>query len=535
MRLAENLISLTSLRRWLLTFAVLLSPHVHALGLGEIRVDSNLGQPLRASIPLAEAGGVDLIDLKARMAGAEEYRKSGLQFPEGVKFRLRVTQEGGHAPQIEISSSRSLNEPFLELLVELSSPAGKLSKSYTVLLDPAPDLIEMPRAEVAPEATAIAAPERPQASVSAVAPPVGMPHKSVVKSPRAPAVRVVSPRKQKTSRTAGALSAELGQHTQGDIKTKVTQFGKLSLTLSTSLTISKNAPGLPLSAPENADAVQEELIAREKTLSELNAQIAEMKEVIKALQGRLGIQPVSGVALDDEWAAAASAAGASEAASSIVVSAAVPVVSAVPAAAAVSLTERKWLKPLIGGGLILVALGVAVFWYHRRQGDYQWYEGPFDELPENESVTETIDPPTSSTVPQEKPPASAKPVDVGSISSKLIVKQELLGETSMKVPAYQKQKLESNVPPEYDMLEEADVYLRFGHDKLAEEVLLEAIGINPNNPHAYLTLLGIYASRNDASIFFTWAQKVKVLGDAKAWLEVCEMGHKLEPDNPFYH
>jgi hypothetical protein len=214
------------------------------------------------------------------------------------------------------------------------------------------------------------------------------------------------------------------------------------------------------------------------------------------------------------------------------------VVSAVPVATPeVRLVERNWVKPVIGGLLIAVVLGLVVFWYRRRQQAYEWYEGPFDEPMEGaDSMTEAVqitsEPANNVGSTSGKMPQA---VDIGSVSGKMIVKQELIGDTSMKIPAYQKQKIESNVPPEYDMLEEADVYLRFGHDKLAEEVLLEAIQVNPNNPHAYLTLLGIYVSREDTSAFFTWAQKVKALGDAKAWKEVTEMGLKLEPANPFYH
>jgi tetratricopeptide repeat protein len=77
-------------------------------------------------------------------------------------------------------------------------------------------------------------------------------------------------------------------------------------------------------------------------------------------------------------------------------------------------------------------------------------------------------------------------------------------EKSMKTPAYVEQKTQSILPPEYETLEEADIYLRFGHDKLAEEALREAIKINPGNPQAYLTLLRICFSRKDSALFLLW-------------------------------
>ena len=92
----------------------------------------------------------------------------------------------------------------------------------------------------------------------------------------------------------------------------------------------------------------------------------------------------------------------------------------------------------------------------------------------------------------------------------------------------------SLLPPEYEMLEEADIYLRFGHDKLAEEALKEAIKINPENSQAYLTLLRIYFSREDNDSFYESAKRVKAIGDIGAWMKVAEMGRKLDENNALY-
>ena len=95
--------------------------------------------------------------------------------------------------------------------------------------------------------------------------------------------------------------------------------------------------------------------------------------------------------------------------------------------------------------------------------------------------------------------------------------------------------MQSILPPEYEMLEEADIYLRFGHDKLAEEALREAIKLNPHNPQTYLTLLRILFAREDSSTFLDVAKQLKSLGEQGVWQRVAEMGRNLDSSNPLYH
>ena len=104
----------------------------------------------------------------------------------------------------------------------------------------------------------------------------------------------------------------------------------------------------------------------------------------------------------------------------------------------------------------------------------------------------------------------------------------------MKIPARAAQDAQPILLPEYELLEEAEINLRFGHDKLAEEVLKEAIKINPKNPHAYLILLRIYVAREDTAAFLAVGQRLKLLGDESAWKKAAEMGRKLDPDNQLY-
>jgi pilus assembly protein FimV len=85
-----------------------------------------------------------------------------------------------------------------------------------------------------------------------------------------------------------------------------------------------------------------------------------------------------------------------------------------------------------------------------------------------------------------------------------------------------------------DPISEADLFLNFGRDAQAEEILKEALQNTPNNHQIHLKLLGIYANRKDANSFSAIAQQLKDSGDDGAWQQAVEMGRKLEPNNPTY-
>ena len=85
-----------------------------------------------------------------------------------------------------------------------------------------------------------------------------------------------------------------------------------------------------------------------------------------------------------------------------------------------------------------------------------------------------------------------------------------------------------------DPISEADLFLNFGRDAQAEEILKEALQNTPNNHQIHLKLLGIYANRKDANSFSTIARQLQDSGDDDAWQQAVAMGRKLEPNNPMY-
>ncbi|MDR6537444.1 pilus assembly protein FimV [Variovorax soli] len=87
-----------------------------------------------------------------------------------------------------------------------------------------------------------------------------------------------------------------------------------------------------------------------------------------------------------------------------------------------------------------------------------------------------------------------------------------------------------------DPVAEADVYLAYGRDLQAEEILREALRVNPERTAIHLKLLEIHAKRRDLRAYEALASEVHKLtgGAGTDWNRVVEMGKELDPGNPLY-
>jgi pilus assembly protein FimV len=87
-----------------------------------------------------------------------------------------------------------------------------------------------------------------------------------------------------------------------------------------------------------------------------------------------------------------------------------------------------------------------------------------------------------------------------------------------------------------DPVAEADVYLAYGRDLQAEEILREAMRTSPTRVAIHAKLMEIYAKRRDAKAFEVLAVDAFNLthGDGPDWAYIGEMGRELDPSNPLY-
>ena len=162
--------------------SALTSEMAYALGLGEVTLKSALNQPLVAEIELLDAKSFAPGEVVPILASAEDFNRAGVDrqyFLTDLKFTPVLRPDGKSV--IQVSSSKPVREPYLNFLVEVIWPSGRLLREYTLLLDPplyspettaavAPQLpvaAPAPRPAATPRSTS--APAKPATSVSSAA------------------------------------------------------------------------------------------------------------------------------------------------------------------------------------------------------------------------------------------------------------------------------------------------------------------------------------------------------------------------------
>ncbi len=157
-----------------LTFAVALAlgtvtVPAHALGLGDIRARSALNQEFNADIDLLSVAAGELDAVRVSLAEQKEFEKAGVERPfflTLLKFLPARLEDGSTV--IRVSSDFPVREPFLDFLVEVNWPRGRLIREYTVLLDP-PVTTRRRAPAISAAGTAVRAPAPATSSTAAVA------------------------------------------------------------------------------------------------------------------------------------------------------------------------------------------------------------------------------------------------------------------------------------------------------------------------------------------------------------------------------
>ncbi len=147
--------------------AALNAGFAQALGLGEITLHSQLDQPLNAEIRLRGMGDLDPDQIIVRLAPAADFERSGvdrLYSLTEMRFDVRPGKSGEGV--VQIRTEQPVREPYLDFLIEVRWPSGRVLREYTVLLDLPTYSAEPPPVVRAPDVTAPARSARaPRAAV----------------------------------------------------------------------------------------------------------------------------------------------------------------------------------------------------------------------------------------------------------------------------------------------------------------------------------------------------------------------------------
>lgn len=629
-----------SLKASLIAVAVATFPFAsQAAGLGSIKVLSGLGQPLRAEIQI-NATPQELQSINARIASAEAFQRANIPFSPVVPTLRTEVEQRGRGAVVKLSSSRPVNEPFVDVLLELSWSTGQLSREYTFLLDPvdvaAPKplaaRVDTPAAAPAPRAsgreaagrTTQAAPSAPAAGaeggsyrvergdtlrrIADANRPSGTSLEQMLvalfrKNPAA--FEGGNMNRLKSGAILSIPSAADAQAVDGAEARRevVAQAADFNAYRSKLASAAVERPAQPAAAEQSGggsivprveapapapgqdkvrvsrtqdgakgpandaagrlQALEEELVSRERALDEANARLSQLENNIRDLQKLLELKSQSMAQAQANAAAGApqpapaaapapapaptAAAAPAPAPTPAPAPAAAPAQAAAPAAAPVEQAaapesapapkeapkprpkpkvvpppppEPDFLESLLddpvmlaaGGGAVALLLGFVGLRVRKRRAE----------------KAATAD---SASLISEFPPESSAVFGATGGQSVDTTNSSLI-QTDFSQSGLSSIDADEGVDP----VAEADVYMAYGRDAQAEEILLDALKVDPERTAIAVKLLEIYSKRKNTKQFEVIATDLfaRTGGKGLDWEKSALMGRKLDPDNPLY-
>ena len=597
---------------------VLLAPlAADAVGLGKLTVSSGLGQPFRGEMELLAVDRAEEGSLSARLASQDVFREAKIERTAAlITLRFNIEQKKNGAWIIKLTSPQPINDPFLDMLIEVNWPSGRLLREYTVLLDPPgvmaeqqsvmavetpasktlPDEMvkatlpqsEKPRTKSASPASAKAKPAEESGSdsygpvkagqslskIASEIKPEGVSLEQMLVSlyranqqafsgnnmnrlksgqilrlPESSQVAALD--KGEAEREIRAHAADWHAYRQklaGAVETakpahedqaRQTATGKITSAV-------ENAPGtkepakdvLKLSKSENTGdkpgktVATEDAIARDKALQDANQRIAEMDKNIKDMQRLLEIRNQSMADLQKQAKPTPPQPAAAEEKKTETKPAPEKAPEPAPASVPEQATEQVKPKPkivtlqpkqpetpppsllnellgnplaLIGGALALLLGGL----FGARNIIARRKSGKADEGARGEAVA----------------------LQPGNMP------EHTLPEVSSALTDFTQSGLGGIDTNEVDPIAEAEVYMAYGRDVQAEEILREALARDPQRHEIQLKLLEIYAGRKDLGSFEALARQLYAATGGspdRDWDKAAEMGRMLDAANPLY-
>jgi pilus assembly protein FimV len=629
-------------------------PMVDAAGLGRLQVLSALGQPLRAEIEIVSLQPGEDDSLQARLATMDAFRQAGIEMSSALLDATFTIDRRGARPVIRMTTSQAVNDPFLDVLIELSWANGRLVREYTFLLDPiefkspAPTAAPAPAARPAPVPSAVPAAPAPRSDRSAPAPmpadagsakqhevkkgdtlgaialrnlPPGVTlnqmlialfranqsafirdNVNLVRAGRilnipdreaVLAIEAADARQQVQAHMAdfAEYKRKLGQAVAAAPAARVSErevAGRITAKPDApapadqkdQLKLSKADPAKP-GTPAAKAAREDDRVARERALKEAQSRVSDLEKNVADLQKLMEMKNQQMAELERKAAAKAPVAPAAppvpaakapepakeapkeapkeaqkeapkeaqkeapkeaqkEAPKEAAKEAAKVAVAQEPKAPAKDVAKKKaappkaappaetgivddamefLTDPVSGGGLAAVVLLLAGYgawqWRRKKATQSSTFQDSVLGAATGTGASSVFD--NAAAQPAATPPGAGAAVDASEAS----VSGASVG---------------GGESDEVDPIAEADVYMAYGRDAQAEEILKESISKDPNRVAVHAKLLEIYAKRKDTKSFEQTALKLKGLtgGAGPEWDTAMALGHSIDPGNGLY-
>ena len=120
----------------LMLVLMLMSTQAMALGVGKIKTLSAFNQPFEGEIALLSLEPGELDSIKVALATPEEFSRANIDrtfLLSRLKFETMLKEDGKAA--IRVFSQEAVTEPYLNFLVEVVWPKGRVVREFSVLLD----------------------------------------------------------------------------------------------------------------------------------------------------------------------------------------------------------------------------------------------------------------------------------------------------------------------------------------------------------------------------------------------------------------
>ncbi|WP_082679902.1 FimV/HubP family polar landmark protein [Paucibacter sp. KCTC 42545] len=623
---------------------LLLSAQAGAVGLGRLTVQSALGETLKAEIDVTSLSAEEASTLKVKVASPDAYRATGVEYNSVLTgTQVQVSRRDGRT-YLRVSSDRAVQEPFVDVILELNWATGRLVREYTLLFDP-PVNAPRPGAAPAPVAPAvIAAAPQPSGAVSdAVAVPTPSasstiaPRPSPAPSPATPAATraKAEAKPEPKPRAEAPQSASEYRVKPGDVLYRIA-----AKTQPQGVSLDQMLVGLYRSNPEafvdgnmnrlkvgavmqvpSSDSLSDLSTAQARQViraqsTDFNAYRQQLGTAAPALQQEQNERAAKGqvqAAVDDKKASAAakpdkltlskaaSAAEAQSAANAKLAQASKETEKKDASARMAELTRNvEELKKLSSAAKPAPATAPAASTAPAMPAAPAVVAAPVPAAPQASAA-----PAVAAAEPASKPASAARPVLAAASAASMPAMPapvsspaepsflEDLLESPLVLPiagalvaalgAFGLYRLrgrkaaskpdtgfqESRAQPDsffgasggarvdtreatgssmnyslsqldaigdVDPVAEADVYLAYGRDLQAEEILKEALRANPERLAIRLKLLEVYAKRRDTKGFEQLAIQLfaETHGLGDDWAKAQELGRQIDPDNPLY-